>query len=231
LELTQAFATKYGCHVLHGPFRGLEYSSGILESHHAVPKLLGSYELELHGVINDALSRKFDTVIDIGCAEGYYAVGFAKALAARVYAFDTERGERRLCQEMARLNGVSNRLYVGGWCDRSVLKELILGRTLIFSDCEGYEVELFNPNTVQILGAVDLLIEVHDSLVPDGTETLTRRFESSHRVQRILPTLRHPEDFAELTHLGGKAAIAVSEHRGESAWLYMTSRYHSVFLA
>jgi hypothetical protein len=42
-----------------------------------IPKLLGCYEAELHGVIACALNTTYDTIIDIGCAEGYYAVGLA----------------------------------------------------------------------------------------------------------------------------------------------------------
>jgi hypothetical protein len=85
---------EHGCTLLGGPFRGMKYSRDSLLSRNGIPILFGSYELELHTVIEEAIAKRFERIIDIGCAEGYYAVGLARRTGAIVYAFDCdpERG-------------------------------------------------------------------------------------------------------------------------------------------
>jgi FkbM family methyltransferase len=53
--------------------------------------------------------KRCDLVIDIGSAEGYFAIGIAR-LGKRVIAFDADPHERRICKVMASLNEVSERL-------------------------------------------------------------------------------------------------------------------------
>jgi methylase of polypeptide subunit release factors len=84
-------------------------------------------------------------VIDIGCAEGYYAVGLALRIpSAYVIAFDTNREATDLCRLMADLKRLSHRLITAGWCDEHVLALLTSGgRSLIVCDTEGYEKHFF----------------------------------------------------------------------------------------
>lgn len=46
----------------------------------SVPNLVGSYESELHLQIEQLILERPQVVIDVGCAEGYYAVGLAQRL-------------------------------------------------------------------------------------------------------------------------------------------------------
>lgn len=64
--------------VKSGPFRGLQYIVAESICSALVPKLLGSYESELHETLERLLCNDYDLVLDIGCAEGFYAVGIAK---------------------------------------------------------------------------------------------------------------------------------------------------------
>src|SRR5262245_44644341 len=65
--------------VLTGPFQGLLFVNitgwGTLTS-----RWLGCYEAELHPWIEAAVGRGYQRIINIGCAEGYYACGFAQRL-------------------------------------------------------------------------------------------------------------------------------------------------------
>ena len=62
-----------GLKVIHGPFEGLQYPDARSSGSSLLPKLIGSYEHELHEIINDALGQSYTDLVDIGCAEGYYA--------------------------------------------------------------------------------------------------------------------------------------------------------------
>jgi protein-L-isoaspartate O-methyltransferase len=42
------------------------------------PRLIGTYEDELHPHLAEALAADPEVILDIGCAEGYYAAGLAR---------------------------------------------------------------------------------------------------------------------------------------------------------
>ena len=91
--------------VKEGPFKHLKYKDFTSHGSSIYPKLLGSYEAELHEFINLMLSKNLESVVDIGCAEGYYAVGFALKLKdIKVHAFDISEYAQKLCKEMSKLN-------------------------------------------------------------------------------------------------------------------------------
>jgi hypothetical protein len=173
--------------VLAGPFRGMRYPRAQSAGSTLVPKLLGSYERELHAVVESLVQQQYSCVVDIGCAEGYYAVGFAMRLPrATILAFDTDPQACALCLEMARLNGVTDRVKVGALCDEATLLGLPLGdRALVISDCEGYEITLFSAPVAAALARHTLLIEVHDFFDEDLGEELQRRFAKTHHLSVI----------------------------------------------
>ncbi|PYV69631.1 MAG: hypothetical protein DMG97_21370 [Acidobacteria bacterium] len=173
--------------VANGPFKGMRYAAAQSVGSALLPKLLGSYESELHGTLEEMFVRKYTTVVDIGCAEGYYAVGLAlNHPQAEVYAFDTDPNARQACSEMASLNGVASRVHIGGFCDEKVLSSIPLGnRAMIIADCEGYEGALFTEELVGRLGMHDLIIETHDFLDIEISTRLRSSFAGSHIVESV----------------------------------------------
>src|SRR5690606_34320539 len=126
-------------------------------------------------------------ILDIGCAEGYYAVGFAlKCPGTRVYAYDTDEQARNYAQQMAELNGVADRVEVRAHCSAETLAGFsFTGRALIFCDCEGYEKQLFNGDNLANLKNCDLLIETHDFIDITISGYIEALFAGTHRVQVI----------------------------------------------
>lgn len=173
--------------VQNGPFRGMSYPSSQAYGSEIMPKLLGSYESELHPLIELFCQRHYKQVIDIGCAEGYYAVGLAMRIPSTVvYAFDINPDATAFCREMALLNGVNLRVKTCGLCSVDTLLSLPLtDSTLIISDCEGYEKLLFSNCTSKHLHRVDLLIEVHDCIDPSISREIIETFAASHEVSTI----------------------------------------------
>lgn len=71
---------------------------------HQVPYILGSYEEELHEVVEEIIARSPAVVVDIGAAEGYYAIGFARRLPkTTVFAIDLDSRARQVCEENVQL--------------------------------------------------------------------------------------------------------------------------------
>jgi precorrin-6B methylase 2 len=173
--------------VANGPFKGLRYPSVHTFGSAFFPKLLGSYESELHPVLDGMLRNGYTTIVDIGCGEGYYAVGFALRLPrAEVYAFDTDLRAKQLCTKMAKLNGVADRIHIGDQCDEEVLRSMPLGaRALIVSDCEGYEGSLFNRQLAEFLVRHDVIIETHDFIDIELSEKIRDAFAQTHQIRSV----------------------------------------------
>lgn len=213
-ELTQAFIAQHGQCVLSGPFAGMAY---VLQATGSalMPKLVGCYEAELDAVIEQIVATNYAVVVDIGCAEGYYANGLALCLpSTRIYAFDIDPEAQALCKKMAQLNGVQEQVTVFGECHHSSLNTLLTGHSLIVCDCEGYEAELLKPDLVPAMAQADILVEFHDQLRPGLTSLILKRFQGTHQVTMITAVERDTKDYPQLRFSEtGQRQIAVSEFR------------------
>lgn len=173
--------------VKNGPFKGMKYPDFVARGSSIFPKLLGSYEGELDGLLNELLKKSYSEVIDVGCAEGYYAIGFAlKIPCAVVYAYDTDDVSRDTCSNMAKINGVEDRVHVNTTCTAATLKDFkFANNCLIICDCEGYEKQLFTTENIANLNNCDVLIEIHDFEDKHTGEYIQALFRSTHDIQIV----------------------------------------------
>jgi hypothetical protein len=226
-RVVRSLVKRYGLVVQAGPFAGMSYVAQAVCSTLA-PKLLGSYEEELRGVLSQIFATDYETVIDVGCAEGYYAVGLAMRLPqARVHAFDIDERARQLCDTMARANNVAPQVLIEGECTHERLQELTqAGRTLIVCDCEGYELELLQPELVTGLKTSDLLVELHDMIDPRITPTITARFAATHEIMLVDSVDRDPNNYPPLEEFNLLTRrVALSEFRdGQMQWAFMRAK-------
>ncbi len=218
--------------VAGGPFRGMRYPSGQSYGSALLPKLLGSYESELHPVLEAMLANQYTAIVDIGCAEGYYAVGLGLRVAqADIYAFDISLHARKLCEDMARLNGLDCRIRIGGFCDEAALRSIPLGsKALIISDCEGYEGTLFTSEIAEILAGHDIIVETHDFIDIDISPTLHDVFARTHQVRSIKSIddieKAHTYRYAQLDRYDTKTRRLILGERRPAImeWLVMTPK-------
>jgi len=224
----QAYAGTNGT-VYAGPFKGMHYIRAAFYSAY-IPKLLGIYEKELNGAIAEACGVGLQRVVDVGAAEGYYAVGLARLLPdAKVVAYEMTVQGQALLREMCRINDVASRVDIRGRCDRPELQALLVDglRTLVVCDCEGFEAILLDPLRVPSLSNAWILVEVHDFVLPGLKEELTDRFSATHDVQLIASQPREASEypfhsFYSDTLPQSYRAWAVSEWRpGTMYWLWM----------
>lgn len=218
LDAAARYIGRNGSTVKYGPFAGTIYPIEAALSRHSIPKLLGTYEQELHDVIKTLAQRKYDLVIDIGSAEGYYAVGLARLLRTNVLAYDPEPIERSLCERTARLNDVSSLIELRDLFRPSDIRLYRDRRVLCICDCEGFEVELFNSNTILDAAKWDLLIELHGNATkqlvslawPQKTSTIT--------------SVSRRKQYKELEGLGDQKKL-LSEYRADAqTWLLCDSQ-------
>jgi hypothetical protein len=226
--LVKKYVLLHGSTVKAGPFKGLRYPLEAAGST-LLPKLVGAYESELHPIIQKISSAGYTTVVDIGCAEGYYAVGLACRLPlAHVHAFDIDAEARHLCRKTARLNGALDRVTIHGRCDQMSLTAKLPStgsspaRALVICDAEGFEVDLLDVNLVPRLRHVDLLVELHDCFRSGATDILLERFRKSHCAEVITSTEREPANYEALQNFTlEEQQLALNEFRhGVQRWVY-----------
>ena len=168
--------------VRRGPFAGMKYPSVARLGSACLPKLLGVYEQELHPILNGLKDRNYKEVLNVGCAEGYYAVGLAMLYpTSTVIAYDIDARQTAFCADLASLNGVGERVKTKAACTSQTLADFPFdGRGLVLCDCEGYERDLFTAEAVANLGNCDVLVELHDHIDLTITDKLVKLFEATH---------------------------------------------------
>lgn len=224
-DLSRRVLAEHGPVVSSGPFRGLRFTPRTYERHIS-PKLYGSYEAPLHPALERALGKRYGQVLDVGCADGYYAVGLARRMAATpVHAFDTDPWARATVREMSAANEVSN-LHVHGPCSPGWLARHLRPHAFILSDCEGYEDILFDPERTPALRSADLLIELHDQIIPGITGRLLERFGATHHAELIDDRPRTPAEFPAVGRLPEADRLrALHEVRPEGQrWLFLVAK-------
>lgn len=173
---------------------------------------------------------KPSVIVDIGAAVGYYAVGFARRLPqSHVIAFEMEPSGRQLLAEMARLNGVAERLTIRGKCEEVDLIDIAACHpdAVFVVDVEGHEEDLLGPLLVPALYKASILVEAHEFIHSGVTQRLVNRFQHSHDIKVIWQEPRSRGEFpwkTPYTRLVPKTYLdwAVSEWRPiRMNWLWM----------
>jgi hypothetical protein len=185
------YVRRYGLEVRRGPFAGLHYLEGLERtSPDLITKVAGTYESELHAAFGEWVQQGIPLVVNVGCAEGYYAVGLARTMPqTKVLAYDILQSARSQCARMAAINGVAERVELHEACTPATLAGLPDSGVALLCDCEGYEKHLLDPELVPALRNWQIIVELHDFVDPTITETIVARFSASHDVE-LIPSLR-----------------------------------------
>lgn len=229
-RLLRALARAVDGRIVAGPFAGLRYVERSFGSTHW-PKLLGTYELELQPVLARWLQQPFASVLVAGAAEGYYAVGLAMRLpAARVIAWEANGEARAALAELARRNGVEDRVELHGICDVGGMAEALARQAphLVVADLDGGEATLLDPSVLPALRCAWIVAETHDCFIPGVAALLAERFAASHGVEVVPSRPRSASDAPPLPlapTLHGALAQLLHERRPPgNDWLIMAPR-------
>lgn len=214
---TTVFLSKNPRAVQSGPFKGMQYVDMAIGSSY-FHKLIGSYEAILHPTLEKLRHKKFNTILDIGSAEGYYLVGFGRFYnEAHLVGFEIEEKGRSLTKEMYEMNHLKNKLTLLGEATAENIVPYITEKTLLVCDCEGGEMDILDPTVSPELLTVDTyIIELHDFLRPGIQESLTQRFKHTHHITIVPFTLANPKDFPFLASITSKKDLY--ELRRERGW-------------
>lgn len=226
--LQDAWLQREGNIVKSGPFAGMQLSQRSGEGCH-IAKLIGIYEQPLWPVLERVLREAHDLVLNVGAAEGYYAIGMARRMPGTpVIAHESNPAAREILARLIELNGVSERVTPRGLLQPAELSDLKDRRILLVCDMEGGETDLLSGSVPKSLRYSDLIVETHDTQSrPRIAAELARRFEETHEVTSIADSgmrdFEAPEWFMRLPHLD--QLLCTWEWRSTpTPWLFMTAR-------
>lgn len=221
--------------VVSGPFRGLALNLAPVSRRHLLSYVLGTTELELQPVLERIIARRYRSILNVGAADGYYAVGLAsRSPTTQVTAYEAKEELHPALARIARLNGVEEQIAVHGICDAQLLSGK-LGResTLILMDIEGAERAILDPATLPGLRWTDILVETHDVYAPGCTDILIKRFSATHDIERFTARPRVLSDFPPnflsfIPKFFPNLALDLMDERraGTQEWLFMIARDH-----
>lgn len=208
--------------VLSGPFAGMVWGKhGLTWSAFDLgPQLLGTYEQDLHQVISSEIERKPPQIINLGCADGYYAVGMALACKdSEVWGIDIDAESLKHCLANANLNNI--KLNVA-----QLLPDTLRQGAFWLVDVEGAEAEILDPEAKPVLKHCSVLVELHPFLSPGVKELIWDRFRKSHKIVEIRSGARNPNQFPFLEDIPDRLRWSVaSEGRSQvMSWLYLNPK-------
>lgn len=191
--------------VKYGPFKGLSlaknnwWGGGDFGS-----MLLGLYEKEILDFLFSERLAGFESFVDVGAADGYYAIGMLRSGRVKnAVCFElSEEGQRTIASN-AESNSVSDRIEIFGAADRlfyQKLSDLDLAKTVVLVDAEGAEFEIFDDDSLAALKQATIVIEIHN-WVEDFWDKYTRFLTSAaalFNVEFIAPAVRDLTQFPEL---------------------------------
>jgi hypothetical protein len=224
--ISNSIIARDGAVVQAGPFAGMRLGQHSAEGCHA-PKLLGCYEQALHPHFERFITVGFDAVLNIGCAEGYYAIGLARRMpGTEIFAHDLNEGAQRACRALAEANDVAERITIGGLVRGEDFARFADRNTLVLVDIEGGEEALLDPVAFPALRQLTLIVECHEERRRGMTDLIATRFAPTHQVTRLEQPFSQPELPAWMKDLGHlDQLLAIWEWRmAPTPWLIMEPR-------
>jgi len=234
---TEQFQRKVleGCDftVQSGPFSGMKYLNTSIGSTF-LPKVLGTYEKELHSFVERLVAGRPRTVLNIGAAEGYYGAGFALRVPEAEILFWEAAGQgRALIEQLLEINSIPRRrTKMGSLCTISDLRQQLTfsndANPVLIVDVEGSEAILLDPLVIPALAGCSMLVEIHEFAIEGVEAKLRERFSDSHVIERVACRARTLDDWPR--HLGrllrprfkGAAIALMAERRPAGmCWLVL----------
>ena len=226
--LSAMLRSKSGNRVISGPFAGMAFRYPQQE----YAMLLGTWEMELSWVWEEILASTYPLMVDVGAAEGYYAVGMAyRKPGMKVLAFEMQTRVREKLRTLQRLNGTS--VEIREKCEVEDLAALgdDLAGAFVLMDVEGYETVLLDPVSIPRLAKATILVELHEMYAKGCRDLIKERFLHTHDIRLIEGVQRtfdhFPAEAGMARKLFSKARLLGYMDEGRPcamSWFYMVPK-------
>ncbi|RYD96674.1 MAG: hypothetical protein EOP50_06410 [Sphingobacteriales bacterium] len=175
---------RTGSQIFFGPFATLRIPEELFP-HLTIGEMIGTYESCLHGVINELIVQRPQSVVIIGANNGYYCAGLAYTMRPqRLLAFEMVPRLHPIARSWWECNDLPP-MDLQGEATPEVLRNIQAPVDLLICDCEGAEEELLQPEAYTWQKDASIIVELHDFYRPGLTQRLVERFSESHDIRLL----------------------------------------------
>jgi hypothetical protein len=180
--------------ILSGPFKGMIWNpSNVSWGDDVASQLLGIYEEEISDAIYESISTNPSTIINLGCADGYYLIGLALQIKnAKAIGVDISQSAINSSLENAKINNVEVEMFLETPMN-------LPDNSLWLVDVEGAEKEIMDPVIRPELLTATMIIEIHNHEDPEIESVIRNRFNKTHSITKFSSGGRNPNKFDFLT--------------------------------
>lgn len=207
--------------VRYGPFRGLKLERdtwwGRLD---LGSQCLGFYEREILNYIDCIQPGDFSTFIDIGAADGYYAIGMLKSRKIRkAICFEQSEKGREAIRKNWQCNGSERVLEIFAEANPMTicaLPQADLSGSLVLVDIEGAEFDLLVEQSLKALKSCTIIIEIHNWIddFPARYAAFLRNAAKHFVIEILAPVERFTTSIPELRDFtDDNRLLLISERR------------------
>ena len=165
---------EHGYQVAYGAFKGMKLSKNIYwAKNDLITQILGVYEKHVLKKIIEFSKKGNYPFIDIGAADGYFAIGMAfSETFKKIYAFEIDEGGRKSLNKNIENNLCKDKVVVDIEANFETLKEIVDKNksAVILIDIEGSEFDLLDNKLLKLLSNCYIVCELHPALSANGFE-------------------------------------------------------------
>jgi hypothetical protein len=177
----------YGGEIAYGLFKGVKINnrSDWSGAKDIGPKVFGLYENQILRWIQQ---KKFDLFIDVGAADGYYALGILSSkIASRAVTFEISVNDREITKASAIINNVDDKIFIKGEATSSEIIEVLksCNNGLIIMDIEGGENNLITSELLEAAKNCCLVIEIHEVVDKDIQFNMLELCKEFHNFEEL----------------------------------------------
>lgn len=210
--------------VQDGIFKNLKFKANYSTLY---SKILGFYESQLQMYVKDAINKRPNLIVNIGCGDGYYGLALAKLLPeSKSILVDINESELEKAKQNAEANNLSNvefKLNI----EHQEINDLCSSHDKVFFliDAEGWEINLLDCEKFSQFQNAILLIECHDFIHKNITNDLINKFLFSHKIYVIDDCQKSITlDILNFLSLEDKLFLQSEGRPGAMKWLYMSPK-------
>jgi hypothetical protein len=230
INVWKKLSNMYGSIVQYGPFKGMKIGkkkSWELE-YGLTTKILGTYEEQILNILIK-FSKKNNTFIDIGAADGFFVVGMAfKNIFKNIYAFEINSKSREVIKLNYKLNICKKNIKIKSEASYLSLKRIIKLRKkcTILIDIEGAEFDLLSLKVLELLKDCSIVCELHLFYGEKKYYELIKNAKKIFHCKLIKKKSYNPNKFKELNNFSdNERLLALSEGRKDNQeWMILTPK-------
>ncbi len=153
------------------------------DKNYLMSMFLGVFEPQVHELLAQVKQKKYQAVVNIGSAEGYYAVLMAKLWPqATVQAYDIKPEMQQRTLALAKLNKADSHMEISGLFHFQDPAAYPNKPSLFLIDIEGCEREMLD--VPHLFKQHDMILEMHEGFISDIdlVDQFTETFGNTHQI-------------------------------------------------